>query len=106
MSFLPGEFSGLESLIEWSLPTERERNAKRLSSSMNEIKHFYDTILPRAEAILAYLDRFPLDEMPDEERHLLHMVLSLAEVANAVELFKNPAVIDGFDPKRVALMHE
>lgn len=106
MSFLPEEFRGLESLIEWSLPTERQRNAKRLSSSINEIKGFYDTILPRAETILAYLDRFPLDEMPDQERHLLYMILSLAEVANAVELFKNPAVIDGFDPKRIALMHE
>jgi hypothetical protein len=106
MSLLPVEFSGLEALIEWSLPTERQRNAKRLSSSMNEIKRFYDTILPQAEAILAYLDRFPLDEMPDQDRHLLYLVLSLAEVANAVELFKNPAVIDGFDPTRIALMHE
>lgn len=93
-------------MAEWSLPTERERNSKRLSSSMDALKAFYNEMLPRAEAILNYLDGFPLDTMPRAEQQLLYMILSLAEVANAVELFKNPAVIDGFDPKRIVLMHE
>lgn len=103
---LPEQFKDLESMSQWSLPTERERNAKRLSSSIEELRTFYNAMLPRAEAILSYLDGFTLDKMPDAERRLLYMALSLAEVANAVELFKNPAVIDGFDPRRVVLMHE
>jgi hypothetical protein len=103
---LPEQFSDLESLIEWSLPTERARNAKRRSSSMEQLKHFYDTMLPRTEAVLEHLDKFPLEQMPEQERRLLYLALSLAEVANAIELFKNPSVIDGFDPDRVNLMHE
>jgi hypothetical protein len=103
---LPEQFSDLESLIEWSLPTERARNAKRRSSSMEQLKRFYDTMLPRTEAVLEHLDKFPLEQMPEQERRLLYLALSLAEVANAIELFKNPSVIDGFDPDRVNLMHE
>ena len=106
MNELPEQFSDLESLIEWSLPTERARNAKRRSSSMEQLKRFYDTMLPRTEAVLEHLDKFPLEQMPEKERRLLYLALSLAEVANAIELFKNPSVIDGFDPDRVNLMHE
>jgi hypothetical protein len=106
MSQLPEQFSDLESLVEWSLPTESARNAKRRSSSMEQLRQFYETMLPRTEAVLEHLDKFPLDQMPEKERRLLFLALSLAEVANAIELFKNPSVIDGFDPARVNLMHE
>ena len=41
------------------------------------------------------------------EQNLLNLTLSLAEVANAVELFKTqPGVIYGFDPERFLAMHE
>lgn len=106
MTDLPEQFNDLESLLEWSLPTELARNAKRRSSSMEQLRHFYETMLPRTEAVLEYLDKFPLEQMPQRERRLLYLALSLAEVANAIELFKNPSVIDGFDPNRVNLMHE
>ncbi|HUY20038.1 MAG TPA: hypothetical protein VNE82_17440 [Candidatus Binataceae bacterium] len=106
MSLLPDEFADLEPFIEWSLPTERARNAKRLASSMEEITKFYQAMLPRTEKILEYLDRFELGKMPEREQRLMDLTLGFAEVANAVELFKNPAVIDGFDPKRLILMHE
>jgi hypothetical protein len=106
MSLLPDEFVNLERFVEWSLPTERERNAKRLASSMEEITTFYQALLPVTEAVLEYLDRFELGKMPEREQRLLNLTLALAEVANAVELFKNPAVIDGFDPKRLFLLHE
>jgi hypothetical protein len=103
---LPEKFEDLEPFVAWSLPTERERNRKRLASSMAEIQAFYDAILPRGEAIIEYLNQFALEEMPMKEKRLFYLVLSLAEVANAVELFKQPGVIDGFDPERFLPMHE
>lgn len=106
MPLLPDEFADLERFIEWSLATERERNAKRLASSMEEITNFYETMVPRTEGILEYLDRFELGKLPEREQRLLNLTLALAEIANAVEMFKNPAVIDGFDSKRLFLMHE
>ena len=104
---LPSDFNDLDPYIGWALPTERTRNRKRLVSSMEENQAFYDAMLTRVEPALEYLNAFELEELPDAERNLLNMTLALAEVANAVELFKTqPGVIDGFDPERFLAMHE
>ena len=99
---LPAEFADLESFIDWALATERERTSKRLASSMEEIQAFYDHMSTRVEAAAAYLNAFPLAALPPEAERLFQMSLSLMEVANAVEMFQNPAVINGFDVKRFA----
>jgi hypothetical protein len=100
-SSLPDQFKELEPFLEaWALPTRAERHRKRLSSTMQEIQSFYDAILPRMEKIISCLNQYPLDAMPEEARNLYYLALSLAEVAPAVELFKQPAVVDGFDPAR------
>ena len=106
-SGLPAKFEYLNQFLPWALETERERNRKRLASSMEEIGEFYAAMLADAEPILEYLNDFPLSDMPAPEQNLLNMTLALAEVANAVELFKTePGVIDGFDPERFLIMHE
>ena len=43
-AMLPTEFAELEAFSEWCLPTEAERYAKRLASSMAEMQAFYDAI--------------------------------------------------------------
>jgi hypothetical protein len=97
---LPAEFSDLESFVSWALATEHARTSKRLASSMEEIQAFYDRMSARVEAVTAYLNALPLDALPPEAERLFQMSLSLMEVANAVEMFQNPAVINGFDIKR------
>jgi len=47
-AMLPAEFADLERFSEWCLPTEQERFAKRLASSMAEMQAFYDAITPPA----------------------------------------------------------
>jgi hypothetical protein len=96
----PVPFADLESVADWALATEAQRARKRRDSSMAEIRSFYDVILPRMDAIIEYLDQFPLDNMPADAQRLLHLTLSLAEVATAVELFNNPIVPGGYDPER------
>lgn len=103
---LPDGFEYLEPFVEWALPTERARNSKRLASSMEEIQKFYDAMFAHAEEAITYLNKFPLHDMPEKEKRLMNMVLALAEVANAVELFHEPGVIDGFPPERFVPMHE
>lgn len=103
---LPNQFEDLEPFIEWALPTERERNSKRVESTMPAIKAFYDAMLPRTRAIIAHLDKFPLNEMSVRETRLMNLLLSLAEVANAVEIFRQPTVIDGYDSRRTIMVHE
>jgi hypothetical protein len=102
---LPESFGDLEQLADrWALPTENERHARRLASTMAELRSFYDAVLPRIDAILAYLNDFPLDNLPDEAQALLHLSLSLAEVAPAVELFGQPEVPDGYDSRRITVV--
>ena len=63
MAVLPAEFADLEPLSDWCLEFERERYAKRLSTSMDEMQSFYDAVFPRLEAIIEYLDRFDLNKL-------------------------------------------
>ena len=97
---LPAGFADLEPYLDWALATERERTAKRLSSSMDDIRTFYEAMSLRLEAVAAHLDGFPLDALPPEAARLFHLSLSLMEVANAVEMFHAPGVVNGFDVAR------
>jgi hypothetical protein len=105
-TLLPSGFSDLEQFAEWSLPTSAERNKKRLGSSMDEITSLYNALLPRIGGILAYLDQFSLQEMPQDARRLMFLALSLAEVSIAVELFHEPKVTGGCDPARFVVVHD
>ncbi len=96
----PEEFTDLEKYSDWCLETEQERSDKRQASTFDEIKALYDDLLPRADAILAYLDKYPLEEIPADVRPLLQLTWALAEVAPAIELFGEVQVPDGYDVKR------
>ena len=65
---LPAEFADLEPFAGLGLPSERERYAKRIASSMDELQAFYDAAFPRLEAAIAYLDQFPLDDAARRRR--------------------------------------
>jgi hypothetical protein len=91
---LPPEFAELEAFADWALPTERERYAKRLASSMDEMQAFYDAALPRLEDAASYLERLPLDDLPDDARHLLLLCYSLINVSFPVEAWHQPRVPD------------
>ena len=95
MTSLPGEFADLEPFAaKWCLASEPERWDERMSSSMEEMQAFYDAILPRVPEALAYCDRFPLDDLPDDALHLLRLVHSFVIVSFAVELWHQPTVPD------------
>lgn len=92
---LPPSFSDLESFAQsWCLPTERERYARRLNSTMAEMQSFYDAILPRVEEAIVHCDRFPLDDMPDDARRLLLLLYSFVSVSFAIEVWRQPHVLD------------
>ena len=44
---LPEQFAELEPFLGWALPTEKERYAKRVASSMDELQAIYDAAFPR-----------------------------------------------------------
>ena len=97
---LPESFQSLELFSAWALATERERRAKRLSSSMEEIQAFYDALFPQLEAAVAYLDQFPLAELPAQAQPLYYLTLALVEVTSAVELYHHPHIFEAIEPDR------
>jgi hypothetical protein len=95
---LPVEFAELEPFAEdWCLATETERYAKRLASSMADLQSFYDAFFPRLEEAIEHCDRFPLDDLPEDVLHLLHLIYSLVMVAMSVEIFHQPKAVDAAD---------
>ncbi|GAA0936947.1 hypothetical protein [Actinocorallia libanotica] len=91
---LPTEFAALEPYLEWDLATEAERYARRLASSMAEMQAFYDVAFPLLEDAIAYCDKFPLSDLPDDARTLMHLMQSLVMVSFPVEVWKQARVPD------------
>ena len=91
---LPPEFSQLSHLVdEWAIEDGHERYVKRVNSSMDEIKAFYDEVFPFAEEALAYVDKFDYSEpLPDDVANLRNLLYSLITVSLAVELWTQPRV--------------
>jgi hypothetical protein len=95
MALLPPEFSDLERFAkDWCLASEPERYAKRLASTMGEMQALYDAVFPRAQEVMAYLEKFPLHELPDDALRLLHLLYSLILVSFPVEIWRQPYLPD------------
>lgn len=92
---LPAEFADLEPFAAtWCLATEPERFAQRLATSMHDMQAFYDAITLRAEAAITYLDQYPLDALPPEALHLMHLLYSMIMVSFPVECWHQPHIPD------------
>jgi hypothetical protein len=106
-SSLPTGFEPLEVFVpDWVLADANARMAKRQSSTIEVIRTFYDAMLPYGERALLYLREFQLGALPPEGERLLKLMLSLAEVAPAVEWYKSPRVYDGFPIERVRYVRQ
>jgi hypothetical protein len=104
---LPAGFEVVERYVaDWVLPDAVARMAKRQASSIEDLRRFYDAMLPLGESALAYLKGFALGALPAEAERLLKLMLALAEVAPAVEWYDSPRVYDGFDIGKVRYLRQ
>lgn len=94
MPKLPHRFADLERFTDWCLPTEPQRYAKRLASSMDEMQEFYDVALPRLGDVVAHCRQYPLSDLPADARALMQLMQSLVMVSFPVECWKQPRVPD------------
>ena len=94
MPTLPSSFAELEPFADWALPSEADRYAKRLQSSMDELQTFYDAAFPRLEDGAEYLKGVALAGISDEDRSLLHLFEALVTVSFPVEVWRQPRVPD------------
>lgn len=104
MTILPDAFSDLIPLAEkWARGSFRERYNARLESSQAELVKTYDILLPRMEVILEYLALRPAQEMDEADETLTRLAQAFMDIAPPVELFKQPAVLYGYDARRAAV---
>lgn len=103
---LPEAFADLERFSGWILPTEAERMQKRRDSRLEDLQALYDAMLPRLEAILSHLNKFPLDAMPEREERLLKLTYALAEVTPFVEQYHRTVLPELFDERRFVVLHD
>ena len=104
---LPPGFEMLECHVgTWVLPDAAARMAKRQASRIEDLRTFYETMLPMGEATLAWLRDYELGALPPEGERLLKLMLALAEVAPAVEWYDDPRVFDGFPVDRITYLRQ
>jgi hypothetical protein len=94
MALLPAAFADLEPFTAWCLPSEKDRFAKRISSTMPELQAFYDAAFPRLQENEDYLKSVALDGISEEDRNLLWLFASLVTVSFPVEVWRQPRVPD------------
>jgi len=97
---LPDAFEELAPFADWALETERARTEKKVAASMDEISAFYNTMIPRIENVLAFLEDHFGGDMPAEVHRLQLMSLSLIEIAIIVEFYKRREAVQACDPLR------
>ncbi len=96
------DFRHLKDYIEtWGLPTREARLEKRLTSSFQELKDFYEAVGPHLDEIIAFLNQWPLDEIPPEHRSLADTALMLCEADNPVTKWRSTTLTSGVDPRRL-----
>lgn len=91
----PAGFEHLASHQQWLHDSERERIEARLTTDYAGSKAFYDAMLAELPSIMQYLKTRPVDSGDAGDRALLKLTQSFVEIANAVELYGEPAVPDG-----------
>lgn len=102
---LPEPFKRLEPFAtQWSIDDEASRNLKRISSTIESLREFYQALLPEMQSIIDYLRPLPLPKLNDQQLSLLNLAKMLMEVAPAIEIFNEPDVPNSFEPERFLIL--
>jgi hypothetical protein len=91
---LPAAFADLEPFADWILETEAERYGKRLQTPMADMQAFYDAAFPRLADAMQHCDQYPIDDLPDDAKQLMYLLLSLVEISFPIEVWRQARVPD------------
>ncbi|WP_327753238.1 hypothetical protein VVT58_24045 (plasmid) [Sphingobium sp. SJ10-10] len=99
---LPAEFGELEPYVEkWNVEPLSRRQQARISSSLQDLRSFYDAMMSRGDEAIEYLNSVDLNDPPPEAKALLNMMRSLMEVSHSVELWDRVDQPGAYDFDRV-----
>ncbi len=91
--FPPG-FAALEPFADWAIHGETNRYEKRVASTMGELQTFYDVATTRLDDAMAYLEKYAVEDLPEDGRRLLWLYCALITVSFPVEAWRQPRVPD------------
>jgi hypothetical protein len=105
---LPLEFADLEGLGAWCLPTEKQRQARRIESEVETVRGFYEAMLPRMPAVFDYFEVIPhgdLDRLAPEQRRLYQLATSFYEASHPIEMnWLRTDIDDAFPLERLSFL--
>lgn len=103
---LPSGFEVLEQYLAWALPSERERNLKRWSATMQQTQAFYGAMLERTSDALDYLNQFELGDLTEAQSTLLNLCLAFVEASISVEMYEEAQPKYVFPIERFIPLHD
>ena len=87
MNLLPEKFSKLTPWVaEWALVSEQARYMKLHAVTFDQLKAFYDAMLPEMDAVMEFLKTQPVEGMQPDARNLYHLAMTFAETAHPLDL--------------------
>jgi hypothetical protein len=100
---LPPEFADLAPwTADYCLTNERDRYFKLMSLSVEELRPFIEAVMPRSEAMTAYLNDLAVDGLTPAQKNLFWVLVTFIEMAHPIELkWATTDVEDAFDPARM-----
>ncbi|GAB6984322.1 hypothetical protein [Nocardioides pyridinolyticus] len=93
----PAGFEELAEFSDWCLSRDSDRIARRLDAPFPEMVAFYDGVLPHVARAMSYLATRPVENPSLEDTNLVNLLKTMAEMANAVEIYHQGAIPDAGD---------
>ncbi|NKB36042.1 MAG: hypothetical protein GKR93_02580 [Gammaproteobacteria bacterium] len=84
------DFDDLRPYIEhWGQAEANQRLRLRVEAELAELEEFYNALSPKLEAIIQYLNQYPVNKIPEADKPLANMLLALCEVDDAIHIWKS-----------------
>ncbi|KQM99244.1 hypothetical protein ASE85_11080 [Sphingobium sp. Leaf26] len=103
---LPSEFTDLQPYVdEWALRGQTARYDQMLRAGIDQLRTFYDAMMPRMDAVIAHLNRYDIDAMPPAEQTLFNLAATFAETAHPIDFKWKKVQFDEVHPiERIKLI--
>jgi hypothetical protein len=100
---LPEPFSKLTPWVaEWALPNEEARYMKLHAVTFDQLKAFYDAMLPEMDAVMEFLKTQPVEGMAPDADNLYRLAMTFAETSHPLDLgWKNTDFPSAFPWERM-----
>ena len=94
---LPEGFENLSQYGAWAISRDEDRIAKRLETPFEEVVAFYDAVIDQVYEAMQYLSTRPVNNPSIDDINLVNILKSMAEIANAVEIYHQGPIPDAGD---------